>query len=205
LLLLGNPASHSVAAGMCFAFERGGQEHRFWRMLEEAGILTFLEQPPISAEPIEKNEIKRNALLELKYRSPFRVGIAVFYSFPSSASDPKWSGVLGLRTLFRSKALRIISHHEENRIDGLITKFIGSTVGGIITFQKDAYDRVRSVDSPAYSQELANSGLLQGKYKNSRNILLAGAPPTRLAHTNISKSAMLDYKNWLILQLCAPK
>jgi hypothetical protein len=31
LLLLGNPATHSVAAGLPFAFERNGQEHRFWK------------------------------------------------------------------------------------------------------------------------------------------------------------------------------
>jgi hypothetical protein len=190
---------------MCFAFEKGGQEHRFWRLLTATGILKFLDQTPDSVVPNEKNDIRRNALADLKYLSPFRIGIAVFYSFPSSASNPKWSGVLGLRTLFRSKALRIISCHEENRIDGLITKFIGSTVGGIITFQKDAYDRVRSVDSPAYSQELANRGLLQGKYKNNENICLAGAPPTRMAHTSLSKSAMLNHKNWLSQQLCMPK
>jgi hypothetical protein len=200
LLLLGNPASHSVAAGMCFAFERGGQEHRFWSMLEEAGILTFLEQPPKSAEPIEKNEIKRNALLELKYNSPFRVGITVFYSLPSAASDKKWSGVNGLRKLLRAKAFDIISYQEEKRIDRLITRFIGST-GGIIAFQKDAYNRARSTDALAYSQELAKRGLLHGKYKNFQNILLAGAPPTRMAHTSLSKSAMLNYKNWLSQQL----
>jgi hypothetical protein len=169
-------------------------------MLEEAGILTFLEQPPKSAEPIEKNEIKRNALLELKYNSPFRVGITVFYSLPSAASDKKWSGVNGLRKLLRAKAFDIISYQEEKRIDRLITRFIGST-GGIIAFQKDAYNRARSTDALAYSQELAKRGLLHGKYKNFQNILLAGAPPTRMAHTSLSKSAMLNYKNWLSQQL----
>jgi len=30
-LVLGNPASHSVEAGMFFAFEGDGKEHRFWK------------------------------------------------------------------------------------------------------------------------------------------------------------------------------
>jgi hypothetical protein len=205
LLLLGNPASHSVAAGMCFAFEKSNQDHRFWRLLDATGILKFLNQTPNSAAPNEKNYIRRKALADLKYLSPFRIGIAVFYSLPSAASDKRWSGVSGLRKLFRAKAFDLISHQEEKRIGRLITRFIGSTGGGIIAFQKGAYERVRSVDSRAYSQELANRGLLQGKYKNSQNILLAGAPPTRLAYTDLSKSAMLDYKNWLTQHLCTQK
>jgi hypothetical protein len=200
LLLLGNPASHSVAAGMCFAFERGSQEHRFWKSLKEADIHTFLEQPTLFVDPTEKNKIRRNALLELNYLSPYRVGIAVFYSLPSTASDPKWSGVNGVRKLLGAKAFGVISLLEEKRIDMLISKFIGST-GGIITFQKDAYNRVRSSDSPAYSKNSANQGLLQGKYKSGQNIFLAGAPPTRLALTNSAKSAMLKHKFWLSQQM----
>jgi hypothetical protein len=200
LLLAGNPASHSVAEGICFAFERDGQEHRFWRMLDETGILTFLDQPPVSEDPKEIIEFKRNALLELEYQSPFRVGIAVFYSFPSAASVIKWSGVSGVNKLFRAKAFDIISRQEEDRIDRLITRFIGPT-GGIITFQKDAYNRVRSSDAPVYSKEWANQGLLRGKYKLGQNIFLAGAPPTRLARSSKSKSTMIDYKDWLSQKL----
>lgn len=201
LLLLGNPASHSVAAGLCFAFEKDGQEHRFWKMLKEAGILTFLEQPPISVDPPEKIEMKRNALLELKYHSPFRVGIAVFYSLPSTASK-EWSGVEGVKGLLGPKAFAIISLQEENRINRLISNFIGST-GGIITFQKDAYNSVRSHDTPAYHKPLALRGLLQGKYKRGLKIFLAGAPPTYLALSTQYKSAMLKYKIWLYQQLSA--
>ncbi len=200
LLLLGNPASHSIAAGMCFAFEREGQEHRFWKMLEETGTLTFLEEPPISADLIKKNEMKRNALLELKYRSPFRVGIAVFYSLPSTASSPIWSGVQGVRKLLGAKAFGILTLQEEKRIGLLISKFIGST-GGIISFQKDAYNGVRSQGSPAYSIDLARQGLLTGKSTGAPHIYLAGAPPTREAYQILSKSAMIHYKTWLTQKL----
>lgn len=200
LLLLGNPASHSVAAGICFAFERGGQEHRFWKSLEATGILTFQEKPPVSANQSEKNEMKRDALLELNYDSPFRIGIAVFYSLPSNASDRKWSGVGGVRKLLRAKALRTISLQEEHRIDNLVSRFMGST-GGIIAFQKDAYNGVRSDDAPAYSQDLAMQGKLRGKYKKGQDIFLAGAPPTRFALSKRGKEALHEHKIWLSEQL----
>jgi hypothetical protein len=41
LLLLGNPATHSIDAGMCFAFEGDYKEHRFWKGLHQSGILRF--------------------------------------------------------------------------------------------------------------------------------------------------------------------
>ncbi len=40
LLILGNPASHSVKEGMFFSFEGNKKEHRFWnRILQPAGVL----------------------------------------------------------------------------------------------------------------------------------------------------------------------
>jgi hypothetical protein len=199
LLLLGNPASHSVSAGMCFAFEKNGLDHRFWRLLDKVGILSFQEQPSMVADPIEMNVRRRNALMELDYSSPFRIGIAVFYSLPSAPSIKKWSGVKGVKNLLGSNAFELISHQEEIRIGMLISKFIGST-GGIISFQIDAYNRIRSHDSPAYSRELAFQGFLEGKYIGNNHIYLVGAPPTRFAHSLNSISAMQKYKIWLSQQ-----
>jgi len=40
LLVLGNPASHSVKEGMFFSFEGNKKEHRFWKhILQPAGVL----------------------------------------------------------------------------------------------------------------------------------------------------------------------
>jgi len=42
LLVLGNPASHSVKEGMFFSFEGNKKEHRFWKhILKPAGVLDF--------------------------------------------------------------------------------------------------------------------------------------------------------------------
>ncbi len=196
LLLLGNPASHSVASGICFAFEKGGKEHRFWRILDETGIITFNERIPNIEDTSKKNEMRRNALQELNYLSPFRVGIAVFYSLPSSSSDPKWSGVRGIRKLLGSKAFNVISQFEEKRILKLVSRFIGST-GGIISFQKDAYNHVRSPETPEHKLTLAFQGQLRGKAKSNQNIFLAGSPPTRMIQTLRGKSALREYINWL--------
>jgi len=41
-LVFGNPASHSVAAGMFFAFKDNRKENRFWKsILRPAGVLSF--------------------------------------------------------------------------------------------------------------------------------------------------------------------
>jgi hypothetical protein len=189
LLLLGNPASHSVASGWCFAFEKSGSEHRFWKVLREVGILTFFDQG--------SNEARREALWELHYSSPFRVSIAVFFSIPSPASARGWSGVSGVRRLLRARAFRAITTYEEKRIQSLVSRFISPT-GGILAFQKDAYNGVRSQDSPAYSREQANQGLLVGKYRLDENIHLAGSPPTRVMQSERSKQVLEKHKNWLL-------
>ena len=42
LLIFGNPASHSVDAGMFFSFESNGKEHRFWKtIMRGSGLIDF--------------------------------------------------------------------------------------------------------------------------------------------------------------------
>jgi hypothetical protein len=200
LLLLGNPASHSIEAEMCFAFESGGKEHRFWKGLEKSGILQFPHHLPEITNPEKKNEARQEALLYLNYISPFRVGIAVFHSLPSTSSDPKWSGVSGVKRLLGTKAFRMIGLEEERRIDKVISKFLGNS-GGTIAFQKDAYNGVRSLESLEYNRELAAQGSLRGRYRESAHILLAGSPPTRLMHSDQGRTALNLYKNWLCEEL----
>jgi len=77
LLILGNPASHSVKEGMFFSFEGDKKEHRFWkRILKPAGVLDL---PFDSNQSVTKlNKQRREALFNLKYDSPFRIGLCVF-------------------------------------------------------------------------------------------------------------------------------
>lgn len=187
LLLLGNPASHSVVSGLCFAFEKSGSEHRFWKVLSEVGVLNFQDQTSIAA--------RWEALRNLQYESPFRVTIAVFYSLPTPASHA-WSGVSGIRKLLGARAFKAITSAEENRIQNLVSRFL-YPAGGILAFQKDAYNGVRSPDSPPYSQASVYQGLLVRKYKLDENIRLAGSPPTRRMYSDRTRHVLEQHKNWL--------
>ena len=201
LLLLGNPASHSVLSGMCFAFEGNHREHRFWITLRETGLFSFLSDRSSSPQPwAQRNKIREKELRLLRYSSPFRLGIAVYFSMPSAASDPRWSGVAGLLRLFGSKALRAVSLEEGKRIASILRSFMAEG-GGIIAFQKDAYEGVRSSDTPPYSIELAKTGQLYGKCKHAPRILLVGAPPTRFLHGGKCRQALKDSKDYLVSRL----
>lgn len=178
LLVFGNPASHSVASGMFFSFEgKKGQEkeHRIWNMLSKAGILSF---PALAGvKPIDKaNRLRKAALYELSYCSPFRIGLAVFYSMPSPSSGARWSGVAGLRRLFRKEALTRIRECEERRIDGIIRKFV-SRGGAVITFQKDAYS---AITDESYKLQMAKEGDPGANWHCSSHIKVFCHPPTRL-------------------------
>jgi hypothetical protein len=141
LLLFGNPAPESVQRGCFFAGEKNRREHRFWRALRESGIMSFDEGA------CDTDASRTRVLFDLAYTSPFRVGLAVFYSMPSPASDPKWSGVAGLRRLFGKRALREIAECEKRRVEGLISEFmLGQPGGAVVTFQKDAYLGVKGSD-----------------------------------------------------------
>ncbi|GAI58414.1 unnamed protein product, partial [marine sediment metagenome] len=121
----------------------------------------------------------------LNYESPFRVGLAVFYSMPSPASNPKWSGVAGLSKLFRARAFRKITSYEKKRVESIIREFIGNdSRGAIIAFQKDAYLGVKGDDS----QE--SVVVEEGKWCaiearcSSYEVRLFRMPPTRFMHAS---------------------
>jgi hypothetical protein len=145
-------------------------------------------------------KIGRAALLNLDYDSPFRVGIAVFYSIPSPAGQKRWAGVSGLRRLFGAEAFRMITREEERRVHLLVSKFLPRG-GAMIAFQKDAFNGVRSPDSPIYSSIQARQGALLGKYRCGENVLLVGSPPTRWMHSDAVQTSLLKYQHWLIEQL----
>lgn len=142
LLLFGNPAPDSVRNKCFFAGEKGKKEHRFWPVVSKAGIISFKDTTK------DINAFRTKSLFTLNYESSFRIGLAVFYSMPSPASDPKWSGVAGLKKLFGARAFREITSYEKKRIASIILWFIENDIrGAVIAFQKDAYLGVKSVGS----------------------------------------------------------
>jgi len=178
LLVFGNPASHSVDSEMFFASEGSRREHRFWKILSKADILSFSSIAKGSSVD-EINGLRKKALYELCYYSPFRIGLAVHYTMPSPASKSPWAGVEGLRRLFGREALTKIGHYEKSRIAQIIREFV-SPNGTVIAFQKDAYLALKSSTSPDYALDKAREGCLIGNCQCDPYVRLFCLPPTRL-------------------------
>jgi len=178
LLVLGNPASHSVANGMFFSFEGNGTEHRFWKdILKGSGILSLSYD---SSLPVARlNEIRKTQLLALDYESPFRIGLCGFITLPS-APGGTWGGIAGVQKLIGVRALRKLEQEESTRILELAGDFTNSK-GAIIAFQKNAWNGLRSEQDPKYSIKEARAGSLNGNLKGHNDLALFCVPPTRLA------------------------
>ncbi len=178
LLVLGNPASHSVHAGMFFAFEGDQKEHRFWKtILRKSGILDLQNYEGVPVE--EMNSLRKQELLDVGYSGPFRVGLCVFISMPS-APGGKWGGIAGVQRLIGVKALRRLEIEESRRVRQCAEEFLGRR-GKAIIFQKNAWNALRSGGDPPYRVEGARAGTLKGRLKDVPGIEILGVPPTRLA------------------------
>jgi hypothetical protein len=194
LLVLGNPASHSVRAGMCFAFEKGhGTEHRFWQALAAAKWLSFSDALGTPEEDGEVRNARRRAdLLAGRYESPFLVGIDLFFTFPSPASAPVWAGVSGLVKLFGRPAIRLIAAAERTRLAATISRYVTGQ-GVVVAFQRDAYEGLRDQLAPPYTLADARGGRLQSDSAAGCPVRLFGAPPTRMAHTQMFRRVLVEY------------
>jgi hypothetical protein len=185
LFVLGNPATHSIERGMFFTSEgKNGKEHRFWKnILPKAGIGDLCFEDLLEDE---RNIKRRNALLELDYQSPYRIGLCVFISFPSNASrnfkneSGDCSGIQGIKRLFGSKAFNELVKHERRRVMTVIREFV-TRDGGVFTFQSDAWNELRSEKDSGYSISEAKAKRLKGTVAEIPEIRLFGIPPTRLS------------------------
>jgi hypothetical protein len=128
------------------------------------------------------NAARRKRIFSLDYASPFRVGIATYYTLPGSASKPPWSGVSGLRRLMGSPALARIEELERERIAGIARTFLHPQ-GGIIAFQRDAYEGVRDCSAPPYALAAALDGKLSGGCAFAPAVRVIGMAPTRYLHS----------------------
>ncbi len=177
LLVFGNPASHSVIEGMFFSPHKDGKENRFWKhLLPRAGVVDLTFDENLSTK--EHNTRRRKLMTDLDYESPFRVGLCVYFSMPSSAGGP-WSGVAGIHKLLGTRALKDLEKFERDRILHVAKSFLTGR-GIVVTFQRNAWEGLRSDGDPAYSIESARKGKLKGHLKGMPKFPLYGVPPTRL-------------------------
>ncbi len=192
LLLFGNPASHSVVARMYFAYEGNKREHRVWRIFREISLLHWhAPLPTASVSLTNTSKLLKKKFYDLKYDSPFRLAMAVYYSMPSAPSEPQWSGVAGLYRLFGKKAMDLIEIEEQKRIKQMIKQFMPKK-GAIIAFQKDAYNGVRGLKSPGYSLKMVLDGKLKAKCKLDSQTKVFGVPPTRFLQGHKAKQVLKD-------------
>lgn len=187
LLLFGNPAPHSVKDGVMFSSEGNGREHRIWRFLDQTGILSFGNK---HADEKPNGPCRMKRLLNTDYESPFQLAFASFISLPSTASDPLWAGVAGIKKLLGSKAFAVLCNAEFQRLRILLRRFMPNE-GIVVAFQKDAFSSLRSEDTPPYSLQSCFSGTLTGSLKQSPNIFLGAVPPTRLMLSSKAKAAFI--------------
>ena len=132
--------------------------------------------------PAEKlNALRKKQLLELDYETPFRIGLSVFISMPSAPSGP-WGGVeMGIQKLVGVNALRRLEAEESKRITKCAKAFIGDDPRGkVVTFQKNAWNGLRSNHNPEYKYDMAKDAKLVGCLKGQPKIPIFGVPPTRL-------------------------
>ena len=177
LLVFGNPASHSVQSGMLFAFKDNGKENRFWKsILKPSGIIDLPFHSSLSAHSL--NIERRDQLLNLDYDSPFRIGLCVIISMPS-APGGKWGGVAGIQKLIGAKAMARLEEAERERVIDCSRDFLPND-GIVVSFQKNAWNTLKSDEDPPYDINLAKTGKLIGKMKNRPGIALFGVPPTRI-------------------------
>jgi hypothetical protein len=177
LLVFGNPASESVRRGMFFSSVEDGKELRFWSsILGKAGLLPSFSNCDLPAEALDRRRKKQ--LWNLEYDSPFRIGLSVFISMPSAASG-KWGCVSGIQRLLGARAFRQLERPEAQRICGISKNFVRGR-GAVVTFQKNAWNALRSGKDPEYSIDDAKGGMLIGTLRETANTPLYGVPPTRL-------------------------
>ena len=177
LLVFGNPASHSVQSGMFFAFKDNGKENRFWKnILKPSGIIDLHFNPSLSADAL--NMERRDRLLNLDYDGHFRIGLCVIISMPS-APGGKWGGVTGIQKLIGAKAMRRLEEVERKRVIRCSKDFL-SNGDIVVSFQKNAWNSLKSDEDPSYDINLAKAGRLIGKMKGCSGVSLFGVPPTRI-------------------------
>ncbi|MEJ2589006.1 MAG: hypothetical protein P8165_15820, partial [Deltaproteobacteria bacterium] len=111
--------------------------------------------------------------------SSYRIGLCVFISMPSPPGG-KWGGVAGVQKLIGIRAMRRLEQAETERIINLSREFVRKN-GAVVSFQRNAWNALRSNEDEPYRIQLARPGKLHGTIKGDLNIPLLGVPPTRLA------------------------
>lgn len=157
LLVLGNPATHSIKNGMFFFSKNDGKKrHSFWGKLDNAGLLKKVEKDSRK----EEAEERRNVLLGGNEGMDYVIGLTTFYSFPTPV-EGDYKDVAGVRKLF-SSLIPKIEEEEYERIKG----YPFSKDAILVFTQKSSYMFVENL-SPTEEKKRLLYWPLRGKEESS--------------------------------------
>jgi len=208
LIVLGNPAVHSVAAGMFFSYKKTRVEgkwieHPFWGALRDANILKFCEDIERSTpENISGiNALKRNLLLNVEHESCFNVFILPYFSFPTPASG-ECNGVGGIRKIVGDEIFNEMKKFEFQRLRDILRD---NHIRDVICFQKSSVrkeilawtkwkqNEPVTVDNSSYEVYVINDAL--------GGVTLYTAPPT--GFSRMKKSRKIEILKTIIADIKA--
>lgn len=176
-----------MAMGAMFAYENHGKRHhRFWRVLDGAGVLQFSTDPD-KLDP----HTKMARLYAGEYDSPFNIFIVPFYSFPTPPGG-EWNGVAGIRRLF-GPAFPAVAAQDNERMQKFLDTYIKDG-DSILAFQKDAFVALSgSQPIPAiynYRNLLERPAVSEFRTRSGSDANLICMLPTRLLHSRQTKAAL---------------
>lgn len=129
MIVLGNPATHSVAGGMFFYSRSDGNRHQFWGKLEEAGLM-----PKVRYNTrIEEARVRKKFIINGETSHKYLLGLTTFYSFPTPVYGD-YQDVKGVETLFRP----VISKVQLMELDRLLSYEFSQDTLFVFT-QKSSY------------------------------------------------------------------
>jgi len=129
MIVLGNPATHSVAGGMFFYSRSDGNRHQFWGKLEEAGLITKIIDDTLE----EEAKVRKKLILDGETSQKYLLGLTTFYSFPTPVSGD-YKDVKGVEALFRP----VISRVQRMELDRLLSYEFSQDTLFVFT-QKSSY------------------------------------------------------------------
>ncbi len=188
LMVLGNPAVHSVADKMIFSYEKtrngGKREHRFWKALKE---LKVVELDIFHPNP-EYNNYKRECLLNGNYHSDFNIFLLPYFSFPTPASG-LYNGVNGIKKIVGGKLFNEMKEFEFQRFKDIV---LCNNIKNVICFQKT--EAGKEIICRAEGKQINNnseSGYPVYELGGSlKHVLLYISEPTRRLHTDEGKKIL---------------
>ncbi len=136
LLVLGNPAIHSIKMGMFFYSKGNGSRHQIWGKLAKAGVVKAVPKTTREEEAI----LRRDMILSGTNSDKYLVGLTTFYSFPTPGAKFSLAGVAGVERLFKPIIEQVCKMEVERILSYPFTD------GAIIVFcQKSSFQRFSDI------------------------------------------------------------